>query len=403
MSRLYSRVVSLRSILRNQTIETTVGCNRNFSATTTQNSLDDIDDTTSINDPSYRPNTLFSEKTPILQDKKDVNMIYVSKFSNTWYTDLLKKNVIGHLELSREKSFLIRNIGVTIIADIRSALNRNKPYKKLLHGEKGVGKSALLNYLAIGFMEGAAQEKLDAIVVHIPSVLYITRYPITITASRWMSSRFDQNHHAIKLMNDFKMNNLSILKRLNLKTNSNYNIHGVEIKAGTPLMKIIDMGVGPFDFKEMEFEPAASDMYGIVLKELREQKGIPVILAIDDFNACYNLSCIKDFFLHKVHANRLTLIHQLRKMWECENPKIIKVAATSATGHYTSLPVGKLVCEMIDEVGEEVGNYNQEEIIALLEYYRLRRSSSFGSEKIAEVKMLTSSIPEEVYRLARKL
>ena len=53
-------------------------------------------------------------------------------------------------------SFLVRDTAVSILEGIRKNVEENKEYKILLHGEKGVGKSAILSYLAAGIIESSA-------------------------------------------------------------------------------------------------------------------------------------------------------------------------------------------------------------------------------------------------------
>lgn len=339
-----------------------------------------------------RPKTLFTSVGDE-PSHAQVNMIYCPQKPRKWRSDLQHLSLRKHFELCQEEGFLVREKAMNILLHMKQCTKDETEYRRLLHGKQGYGKSAILNYIVSYYADS------QAVVVYIPSVLFLTRRPITITSSTWMTGRFNQNHHAIKLMNDFwKMNQKALT---NFKLSMDYKIDGKEYSKGSPLATIIRDGLGPFEFAEMENEPNVTDMYGIVLKELREQTHTNVVFCIDDFNALYNMSDIKDFFLYDLHAKQLTLIHQLRKIWDCDNPRVLKLGATSASGHKSRLPVGMITSKLIDKIGIEVKEYSRNEIKMMLEYYKYRNAIAFGSEKVDEVKLLTSGIPSEVLKICQ--
>jgi hypothetical protein len=320
--------------------------------------------------------------------------VYVASNSKTKIivgNRLIPKNLPRHFNSSDEVSVLIREPAKLIMNNILEEKNASKKY--LLHGKRGVGKSAILFHLANAFTD-------QFLVIYIPSCLFLTlkEKTVTLTPSTWMTGRFDQNINACELLTFIHAMNYEKIK--DIKIIDSYKVREDTYPSGTPLLELIEKACFPIHFNNLEQEILSSDIFGIFLKEIHLQEEKKVIFLVDEFNALYNMTTLKDFFSNPIHARQLSLVHNIRKMWHSTNQKIYKVAATSASGHTTNFPVGLVVADYIDKFGIEVKNYTKEELLLLLNYYHHRRAITFPPEFIyRQLSLLSGMNPLEVVKV----
>lgn len=304
-------------------------------------------------------------------------------------------------EMAGSTSLMIRSPAVEVIQHLRELPEkRHPPPKFIFYGDDGRGKSlSLIHVIHYCFLA-------DWFILPVPSVFSWVHGPSELQVSTYHAERFDQPEQANALLQMCKSINSKALAEVQLNNQYLFGRRDV-IEKGEPLGKIIDTGLRRANY--------ATDAVGVLLKEIRGNPSLRVLLAVNQFNGFFLKTTFKDAKQKWIKPKRLSLVHHFTELLHpSEGLKNgAMVFALSRTGMLRSdiksyqIPdlIGKRGLSAVqDSINIEVPCYSKEELESCLQFYKERRilTKELNSQLTKEIAFLTAYEPPIVSHLCRR-
>lgn len=246
----------------------------------------------------------------------------------------------------------------------------------------------------------------DWFILPVPSVFSWVHGPSELQVSTYHAERFDQPEQANALLQMCKSINSKALAEVQLNNQYLFGRRDV-IEKGEPLGKIIDTGLRRANY--------ATDAVGVLLKEIRGNPSLRVLLAVNQFNGFFLKTTFKDAKQKWIKPKRLSLVHHFTELLHpSEGLKNgAMVFALSRTGMLRSdiksyqIPdlIGKRGLSAVqDSINIEVPCYSKEELESCLQFYKERRilTKELNSQLTKEIAFLKAYEPPIVSHLCRR-
>ncbi|XP_042296723.1 28S ribosomal protein S29, mitochondrial isoform X2 [Sceloporus undulatus] len=201
-----------------------------------------------------------------------------------------------------ETCFMVREPALELISYLKCTNFSHPAIRYVIYGEKTTGKTMTLCH-AIHYCA-----KQNWLILHIPDAHLWVKNCKELLPSTYNKERLDQPLEASAWLKNFKTTNGHFLKEI--KTQQTYVWSKRESTTeGRPLGEVIEQGLTRVK--------NASDVVGVVLKELKQQchqGSFRLLVAVDGVNSLWGQTTLKKQDKSKVAVEELTLIHNLRKM-----------------------------------------------------------------------------------------
>jgi len=305
-----------------------------------------------------------------------------------------------------DNSILIRKPAIDIIDTIKQSTSDPIP-KFLIYGPDGGGKSlTLMHVIQYCLLR-------NMVVIHIPNAVSMvdTQRRTTVQESIWNSSRVDQPAESITWLNMFRNMNESFL--METKTTKEYTWGKREMtEKGEPLMSVLEQGVGR--------TLSANDAVGVLLKEIRQNKDIEVLYAVDAINGLFSQTS------HRLNGklvdlNSLSLVHHFTKLMKPEHSlkRGAYVMAVSRSVQYLKPAIRQrevysvlknlfdryALARFNDYTHLEVPYYSEEEFMTMLHYYKEHDwlARDLSEKLIKELRFVTGRSPTHLRKTLASL
>ncbi|KAM5544215.1 hypothetical protein V8D89_001875 [Ganoderma adspersum] len=234
--------------------------------------------------PVFRPEALTAEAA-------NTAMAFPTGDSKALKAYGLPTNVlVDYMLLSRPCS-VVRESTVEVLDQLDKAAGSSSAQTRVVFtGKSGCGKS----YLLVQAVQYAIQK--DWITLYIPRGINLVNSstPYVYDAR---TQTYGQPAFAQQLLRRFVDVNEKLIK--NLRVQGSYPFKDAMIGSSSSLLDLINIG--------LESQEPAPTVLSVLFAELSKQNELPVLLAIDDFQALYNLSMYRDPYFKMVKAYHLTL------------------------------------------------------------------------------------------------
>jgi len=301
-----------------------------------------------------------------------------------------------------ETSVLIRSPALQCIEKIEQA--EETPAKILLHGPTGGGKSVtMLHVLNYAMLK-------DMVILYVPNPYrFISDHTNTLLKSTWKESRYDQPNVAKTWLDTFRSMNTDFLK--NTTTTQEYKWGKRDATPqGKSLLQMLEQGSSRDSY--------LSDSVGILLKEIRLNKSLNVMFAVD---ACNGLFTLENSYESIEDSRNLALVEMFQKLLRAESTlnRGAYLFATSRTVHHFKPRVNQLHDESamelyfdpssLDQLSDftrvEVPNYSMDEYVTMMDFYHTVGWLARGKSKdvLEQVDFLTYRNPHAVQQILRSL
>ncbi|KNC82110.1 hypothetical protein SARC_05599 [Sphaeroforma arctica JP610] len=332
------------------------------------------------------------------------------------------KGMKDQFKLFGKNSLMIRQPALEVLAHIRNherTENRDKKFGVLVNGMRGTGKSATIAHVAQTLADKGH------VVLHIPKATF-WMYEADRVVKSAVHPWFDQPFDATDLIDYFlKINDHAMLKDIKLK--HKYEIEGAAAGPGTPRDSILDlarMGAGPLDLEILEDYPPAREVLPALMEELRLMTDKPVLVAVDDFNAFYNVSELRDNRNRRLHGLHMAITQLVIRLLD-DKYKLARgtlLMGLTNTGIKTNTKFSTEIKGMIKEaaaidpfnsntikelpelVKVQTRAFTEKEVERFLLYHhscnKRPDTKDLRETTIAEVRMMSSCIPEQVSKLS---
>eukprot|EP01134_Creolimax_fragrantissima_P005438 CFRG5438T1 len=347
----------------------------------------------------------------------DEKRVKVAKDDIEW-----PKGMVDQFKLLGKSSVMIRQPTVEAMKHLENKELPENISKKLvivLNGQRGTGKSTSISHVA--------QASVDRgwLVFHVPKAttfMYDAQRVVKSRVHPW----FDQPFDWTDILNYFiRTNDNELMSKIKLK--NTYEIEGVTVGPESQKDSLLDLarlGAGPLDLEILEDYPVAREVFPAVLDELRCVTEAPVLVAVDEFNALYNCTPLKDSKNRPLHGLHLATSQLLIRFLD-DSHKLARGAVLvglTNTGIRTNQKYGPEILKMIKEaqvvdpelekskhgtpalVKVQTRAFTDMEMSHFMHYHQACsgniNSPDITREMIDEVRMLSSCIPEQVAKLS---
>jgi hypothetical protein len=195
-------------------------------------------------------------------------------FPNSQFTSILRKHALPRQLEKEVDSFgklglILREPAANVIGVLKNA-GQNES-RLVLHGRPGSGKSAsLLNIIHFCAASGW-------IVAHVPFGLNWTHRSGDLDRSLFASGQVDQSGDAAAWLQYFMASNHTMLTSTVMEGKYTWGSRKIVMPEKSSLLQLCNLGI-----REQRF---ASDVVGVLLKELRQHSNAPILIAIDEASA----------------------------------------------------------------------------------------------------------------------
>lgn len=300
-----------------------------------------------------------------------------------------------------DHTLMVRKPALEVVDALESAENTGHR-KFLIYGPQGCGKSLALLHI----LNYAVQK--DLVLIYVPNGFRLvdSQTSTEVQHSQWRPGRFDQPKESIIWLNSFRQINMNFLQQNT--TSQEYKWGKRETtEPGRPLLELVDQGISRSLF--------ASDAVGAILKEIRANKSLKTMFAVDSFNGLFERS---SYALDGKHVDTadLSLAHHFNKLLRPDynlGDNSSYVFALSQSGQYmapgvTTASEDYMVLgeQTLDQLGEyqpiTVGNYNQREFETVMNFYKSKHwlTRDLTDELLREVKFMTGGNGASVSKYA---
>ncbi|XP_041463926.1 28S ribosomal protein S29, mitochondrial-like [Lytechinus variegatus] len=334
---------------------------------------------------------------------KDVPKVFPIGYSARWHK-LLRP--------FQEAAIMVRKPAVEIMDLMRQADYTNPPIKYLMYGRKGSGKTTCLNHV-LHFCHNQ-----NCLIVHIPCGKYQRLSNSWNVNNKWdfldsvsHEGMYDQPALSSEWLKHFRSRNEHFLKEI--LTSKCYEWSKREqTEAGQPLLSVIDQGLNR--------PKNATDVIGVVLKELQEQSSsgqYRLILAVKAVNGLFaEMTNIRKPGGYIIPVNELRMAYHFKKMLKGHwtNGAIIMTVDQHnchQAPKYDFKPLHLLQkqgFEWLDPfVPIYVENYSDKEFESCMQYYISKRWVQTEQAKTEEgklhLKLLSESSPGSLERMCASI
>ncbi|TFK92598.1 hypothetical protein K466DRAFT_480314 [Polyporus arcularius HHB13444] len=203
----------------------------------------------------------------------------------------LPTNVLVDYMLLATPCSVIRQVTVDVLDILDKAANTSSAQTRLVFtGKSGCGKS----YLLLQAVQYAVQK--DWITLYIPRAINLVNSSTPYVYDP-RTQTYGQPAFAQQLLKRFADVNEALIK--DMKVQGSYPFEERMIDSTSTLTDLINVG--------LEYSQQAPTVLNTLLSELAQQTKAPVLLAIDDFQALYNMSLYRDPYYKPVKAYHLSL------------------------------------------------------------------------------------------------
>ncbi|EDV26615.1 uncharacterized protein TRIADDRAFT_54798 [Trichoplax adhaerens] len=239
---------------------------------------------------------------------------------------------------------MIRDPAIDIINQLKKRSPDEQPLKFIIGGRDGTGKTVTLAHV-IHYCY-----RSNWFILHVPSVYKWISPNCEVKRSHRRKKFWDQIDHACEWLKLCKSINKHLIGNMFIKETFHYG-RGDKFVKGDSLAKVIEQGLLKSEF--------SVDVVECILQELATQNEIPVLYAVDEYNAFFGKSAVQD--------------------WDKKNRNGAYVMAISRTGAprthcYTAkqlLPgVGMKRSEPYSP--KVVSNLTKEEVKTFIHYYKMK-------------------------------
>ncbi|KAH9967455.1 mitochondrial ribosomal death-associated protein 3-domain-containing protein, partial [Russula dissimulans] len=202
------------------------------------------------------------------------------------------RNVLLDFRILSKAASVVRDVTIKLVDRLHAASQESSEKNRfVLSGSVGCGKS----YLLIQGVEYAASA--GWLVMYIPRAINIvnssTPYSYDLRTQTYLQPVFaQQTLQRFRTVNEHALSSLVTEDKIDLED-------GLSLPQGTPLLKLIDVGL-----KDQTFAPAA---LAALLESLGKQTKIPVLLAVDDFQALFTKTAYKTPHFQTIRAWHLSM------------------------------------------------------------------------------------------------
>ncbi|RPD64029.1 hypothetical protein L226DRAFT_533343 [Lentinus tigrinus ALCF2SS1-7] len=233
--------------------------------------------------PIFRPETLTPEKA-------NTAMAFPSEGSRALKAYGLPVNVLVDYMLLAKPCSVVRKVTIDALDSLDKAASTSSSQTRLVFtGKSGCGKS----YLLLQAVQYAVQK--EWITMYIPRAINLVNSSTSYVYDA-RTQTYGQPAFAQQLLKRFADVNEALIK--GIKVQGSYPFEERTIGSTSTLTELINVG--------LEFSHHAPTVLSMLLTELAEQTKFPVLLAIDDFQALYNMSFYRDPFYKQVKAYHLS-------------------------------------------------------------------------------------------------
>jgi len=306
-------------------------------------------------------------------------------------------------ELSKtlgDHTLMVRKPALEVIHELEST-DSTGHRKFVIYGPQGCGKSLTLLHI----LHYAV--KKDLVIIYVPNGFRMvdSQTSTEVQHSQWRPGRFDQPKESLIWLNSFRQLNMNFLQQHT--TSQEYKWGKREsTNQGSPLLELVDQGISRSLF--------ASDAVGAILKEIRANKSLKTMYAVDSFNGLFEKSSHKLDGKH-IDTNDLSLTHHFNKLLKPEyqlGENSSYVLTLSQSGQYMTPGVTAdenhmlLSEQVLDLIGDyqpiTVDNYNSREYEAIMNFYKSKHwlTRDLTEQLLREVKFITDGNAASVSKYA---
>ncbi|KAF8493178.1 mitochondrial ribosomal death-associated protein 3-domain-containing protein [Russula emetica] len=203
----------------------------------------------------------------------------------------MPRNVLLDFRILSKAASVVRDVTIKLVDQLQAASQESSQRNRfVLTGPTGCGKSFLL----IQGVEYAASA--GWIVMYIPRAINLvnssTAYSYDLRTQTYLQPVFaQQTLERFRCVNEHALNSFVAEDKIELG--------GSSLPQGTPLLKLIDVG--------LKDRASAPGVLSAVLEALGKQTRVPVLLAIDDFQALFTRTAYKTPHFQKIRAWHLSM------------------------------------------------------------------------------------------------
>ncbi|KAL9644432.1 hypothetical protein ABK040_013660 [Willaertia magna] len=341
--------------------------------------------------------------TSIKLDKYSISKLF--NINNLDYKKYFSMNGVGGdldkcFETIKQRSLMIREHSLSSLNEIDYLAKNSKRLDKnrqgsIFVGIKGSGKSASLATCVY-----RAYKHSNILVLHIPSAFKWTHGVHFIEPSPVLKGYYDAPLPTRDFLKGFMTSNKHLLLKMSLKKDYHLPLEAGQ-KAPSNLYELCDYA--------LLSESNISVIFKFILDEIINEKKIPILIAIDDYNflhdyTTYQYGNLDDFTTSlpkKVHAKEYTLVRAINRMLQ-QNDENKLFIASNTNKHKTESRV-YVPKEFIEQVGLDLvyvpSRYTFAELDAMVDYYQ-HSSFVFGEKNdfMEELLFMTGGVPQRVHK-----
>ncbi|XP_048584061.1 28S ribosomal protein S29, mitochondrial [Nematostella vectensis] len=256
-------------------------------------------------------------------------------------THVLPKRFLKQSEILGGSYLMVRNPALSVIKKLKKQGNSQAPTRFVLHGDAGCGKTLTLSHI-VHYATSAGW-----FVLLVPSVFSWVHSKRGVQMSKSREDRFDQPEEAASWLRTIRAINGPFLA--NMQASQQYEWGKLDsTKKGEPLISVIDQGL-----KRINYAP---DAVGVVLKEIKQEPGLKILYAADEYNGFFGKTSFKDSKQKWIQPQNLSLVHHFTKLIDPKDglKSAAMVFALSRTGIEKNRNKSSDVKELLGEEGEDV-------------------------------------------------
>ncbi|RNA01030.1 28S ribosomal mitochondrial [Brachionus plicatilis] len=349
------------------------------------------------------------------------------------FQECLNREQYAEFKAFDETCLMIRQPGVEIINYLKNLDLSLPAYRFVLYGtQNGTGKrSTLLHILHYC-------HKDNWLLFHVPNCSAVLRKAKENQPSSYKEGRLDTPIDAALFLKRFSIQNMKLLKELDLKTTKKYDWSKRESSPeGTPILELIDYANSRIKY--------SSDICGAIVREIKlqsESNRYKVFVAIEQINSYFGPTRLKRPDKSEINVDDITIVRNFKKLlkndWKnaavvgtiCSRGVIIPAPNRRTKFYDVTIPIanrrraehtleyeGPLTpAHLLKKEGFyhlepfvpiEIPAYSDLEILNHYEYYKdrnwLQNEDALTDSGKEELKFLSGKNPREFMRICRAI
>lgn len=266
---------------------------------------------------------------PLKHDTQHINKFYkidetdlkkIDPFQECLSTEFYKES-----KAFSEFNLMIRKPAVEIINFLKNIDLSNPAYRFILYGLKdGIGKrSSLMHVTHYCYKD-------NWLIINIPNSSSILRMAKETGPSFYKEGRVDTPLNASIFLKRFSIQNIKLLKQLDIKTTKEYKWSMRDSSpVGTPLLELIEYA--------NERVKYSSDICGAIIREIKlqsqqEKKNFKVFVSVDSVNSYFGPTRLKRDDKSEVLVDDITLVRNFKKLLRNDWNNAVIVGAIGKLG-----------------------------------------------------------------------